>query len=394
VYPGQRAPDPGTYKIRVLFRGMYNLISAYSAPAELGNQSEASSFYYFFPPILLALVISRRFRSRVGIVGLALAAYLILMSLFAFVRVPSILAKATLLSFAIAGRTDIGFGLASVILSVLVLAGVKEGVYRSGLSKLSEFSELPPWERAVPMIASAAFVILILVTGVMLSLVSGGFPPVSATLMVALVSGFVSFCLLADKRKTFCFMVGSAVIATSAFFNPLSTELDYLYKSELAQKIIELNSSTGALPAPKFGAPASAGSLPNDVRPLWLCYGLAYPEVQVQILGGRTLPGIQWPPQLELWRRLDPARAYERVYNRYAHVQLGVDGASPTATFISPRDDTMVVNVLPTNPVFAQMGARYVLAMYKYQENMDRLGLPVIYKSRTGAFTIYGIPAE
>src|SRR5262249_4475757 len=181
----------------------------------------------------------------------------------------------------------------------------------------------------------------------------------------------LSFCLLSGKQKIFCYVVIAAVVASSAFFNPVATNLDYLYRSELAQKITELNTKPDTPPAPEsgvpasagssfpqesspappaLGVPASAGSLPGKQRPLWLCYGLAYPEVQVQILGGRALPGIQWPPQLELWRRLDSSGAYEGIYNRYAHVQLAVAGHGHEATFMSPKDDTMVVTVSPTDP--------------------------------------------
>jgi len=243
----------------------------------------------------------------------------------------------------------------------------------------------------VPWLASTAFAFLIFITGLMLSLVAGGFPPVSATMLVALVSGLASFCLLAGNRRMFCYLVVAAVVATSAFFNPLSTNLDFLYQSELAEKITELDRNPDGL-APDTMRAQGSGEPSQRQRPLWLCYGLAYPEVQVQILGGRALPGIQWPPQLDLWRRLDPSRTYEPIYNRYAHIQLGVDGIGQAATFTSPKDDAIAVTASPTDSVFLSMGARYVLAMYKYQENIDRLGLPVIYKSNTGAFTIYPIP--
>jgi hypothetical protein len=388
VYPGQRASNSGTYTLRVFFRGMYNLISAYSAPAELGNQSEASSFYYFFPPILLALALSRRLRSIVGIVGLSLAAYILLLSLFAFAPLPAVVAKILLLNYAVPSRTDIGFGLASIILSVIVLAGLNPLGGRPGGDTQSRR------EQAAAVLVSVGFALVIFVTGLLLSLVASGFPPVSATMLAALVCGLAAFCLLAGKPRIFCCLVGAAVLATAAFFNPLSTNLDFLYNSELALKITELNRTSDAPSLPKSGVPAPAGLSAQEQRPLWLCYGLAYPEVQVQILGGRALPGIQWPPQRELWRCLDPSGAYEHVYNRYAHVQLAADWGGQEVTFTSPKDDTMVVNVSPTNPVFASMGARYVLAMYKYQENMDRLGLPVIYKSHTGSFTIYGIPGQ
>jgi hypothetical protein len=398
VYPGQRLSDAGTYKLRVFFRGMYNLISAYSAPAELGNQSEASSFYYLFPPILFAMALSSRYRSQVGVVGKALAGYILFLGLFAFVRVPALLAKVFLLGYAVPARADIGFGLASIMLSVIMLGAPNPALprrerasdppTRSSASRTLSIS----WQGAVPLLASMAFTLLIFATGLMLSLVAGGFPPVSATMLVALVSGLASFGLLTGKKRLFCYLVAAAVIATSAFFNPLSTNLDFLYQSELAQKITELDrnpdgpTADGSGTAPETDAPASRP------RPLWLCYGLAYPEVQVQILGGRALPGIQWPPQLDLWRRLDPSGSYQPIYNRYAHIQLGVDGIKPGASFTSPKDDAMTVTVSPTDPVFLSMGARFVLAMYKYQENIDKLGLPVIYKSKNGSFTIYRLP--
>jgi len=397
VYPGHRVSDAGTYKLRVFFRGMYNLISAYSSPSELGNQSEASSFYYFFPPILLAMALSSRYRSRAGIVGQALAGYILLLGLFAFARVPAFVHKVFLLGYAVPARTDIGFGLASIILSVIMLGGpTPAGTHARRTPDLPALSASSApgrfsWEAAVPLMASIAFAVLILVTGLMLSLVAGGFPPVSATMLVALVSGLASFSLLSGKRRIFCYLVAATVIATSAFFNPLSTNIDYLYQSELAQKINELDSRTDASVTNSLGASAPAPA--QKQRPLWLCYGLAYPGVQVQILGGRALPGIQWPPQLDLWRRLDPSSDYEHIYNRYAHIQLGIDGISQGATFTNPKDDAMTVTVSPSNPVLLSMGARYVLAMYKYQDNIDKIGLPVIYKSKTGTFTIYGIPS-
>src|SRR5215471_2555695 len=160
VYPGHRVSDAGTYKLRVFFRGMYNLISTYSAPPELGNQSEASSFYYFFPPILLAMALSRRYRSQAGIVGKALAGYILLLGLFAFARVPAFVAKVLLMNYAVPARTDIGFGLASIILSVIVLGGRNPDGTHTGrrsdppaLAGPSSRSRLLSWEGAVPWLA-------------------------------------------------------------------------------------------------------------------------------------------------------------------------------------------------------------------------------------------------
>jgi hypothetical protein len=121
-----------------------------------------------------------------------------------------------------------------------------------------------------------------------------------------------------------------------------------------------------------------------------VCYGESdYPGTLVTLLGGRSLSGVQWPPQLDVWQALDPDRAGEAAYNRYAHVFLEYGRDAQKTTFVSPDDETLIVTVSPDTPVLKSMGARYILAMREAQGLVDRSRLALVYQSPTGQFSIF-----
>jgi hypothetical protein len=176
------------------------------------------------------------------------------------------------------------------------------------------------------------------------------------------------------RAKAFCGVVGISVLATVSVFNPLSTNLDYIYKSELAEQIEKLNK--------------------QGDRPLWVCYESSfgsYSGVLVGTLGGRTVSGLQWPPALDFWHALDPERRFERYYNSFNFVYLDYTQDGTVSVSIS-QDLVIKLTISPDNPVLKAMGARYILAMGDASQSIDRNKFPLIYASRTGAFSIFEIP--
>jgi len=203
-----------------------------------------------------------------------------------------------------------------------------------------------------------------------------GFPPANAVLIIALVAGFLSYSLLAGRTASFCGALSAILIATSAFFNPLATNLDHIYDSELSRQVLKLNQQSGD-------------------RPLWICYGGGHAGVLVTMLGGRSLTGIQWPPQLSVWRRLDQSGdAFEDAYNRYALVRLLYRADTKTVSFNNPQSDLLEVSIAPDHAVLREMGARYVLATGDAQRAVEQSKLDVVYRSSTGSFSILEIPRE
>src|SRR5438128_1584500 len=363
VYPGNRVSLGGDYSLAMLFKGLYNLTTIHAVEAKIGNESEASSFYYLFPAVFFGIVVSKRLLTRLGIVGWLLVAYLAGMLGFLFVRIPERIATLSLMSYVPVHRVDVALGLASIILCVYVLALVKdlsnEATARRG--------------RLVPLIAGLAVAVLFLFHGVALMKATGGFPPANAILLVSLFGGCLSYCLLAGKTWIFCFGMGVIVAATTALFNPLATNLDHLYKSELAEQIVRFNNQ-------------------SSDRPLWLPYGGVYPGMLITALGGRSLTGVHWPPQLSLWRSLNPsAPGYEKAYNRFAEVSLEYKEDKNWVSFRNPNDGVLVVSVNPSHPALKAIGARYVLAMDDAKSVLESAGLTLLYKSTNGSFSIFSL---
>jgi hypothetical protein len=360
LYPGQRSAFlGGNYPPWLFFKGLYSLPIINSItpnPPALANRTEASSFYLLFPAVFIAIALSGRLRRSLGATGFLLAGFLAAMAFFGMVGIPSAVAKLTLMGYVNPVRADTAVGLASILLCIFVHAKAKQ-------------ASNDRWSMA-PLIASAAVALLFGICGVGMIHRTGGFPGGATVALVSIAAGAVSYFMLAGHTRLFCGAMGAVVVATAGFFNPLSTNLDYIYKSELAREITRLNK--------------------ESERPLWLCYGESdYPGTLVTLLGGRSLSGVQWPPQLDVWHALDPDRAGEAAYNRYAHVFLEYGGDAQKTTFVSPDDETLIVTISPDNSVMKSMGARYILAMREAQGLVDRSRFALVYQSPTGHFSIF-----
>ncbi|SRR6266404_640328 len=363
VYPGRRVSLGGDYSFGLLFKGLYNLLTIYDAPPALRNQSEAASFYYLFPAVFVALPLSRRLARKFGVIGWSLAAYVICMLLFLFVGLPAALAKLTMLSYVPTYRADLTLGLASILLCMYALTILK----RADQPATTRREIFMPWS------ASSAVVLLFILHSVFLLRMTGGFPAPQLALGISLVMGAAAYFLLSGKRGVFCALMGALVIATTASFNPLATNLDHLYDSELARAINQINSQ-------------------SSERPFWLCYGGVHPGQLLAILGSKSLSGVQWPPQLSIWRALDPARTYETVYNQYAEVSLLYSHDNNLVTFTSRNEGELSVSLCPTNPVLKSLGARYVLLMADAQPLVNTNNLRLLYRSTFDNFSIFEIP--
>lgn len=361
VYPGKRVSLGGDYSFGLLFEGMYNLITIYKPREPFGNQTEASSFYYLFPVAFLAICFSRRLAIRLGVLGWLLVSFLVGMLFVLMIGLPEAVAKLTLMSYVPSNRADLAIGLASIILCVYVLAMITDLKKDTG-------SRLP---RLMPLLVSGLIAALFIFHGLVLMKMAGGFPSMSMILIAAVLAAFLAYCFVAGKSRLFCGALAVILVTTTAVFNPLATNLDHIYHSELAEQIVRLNKE-------------------SPDRPLWITYGGVQPGMLIIALGGRSLTGIQWPPQLELWRSLDSTGgAYEKIYNRFAQVQFIYRPDVSLISFNSSSQDALEVFVAPDHPALKRMGVRYVLAMGESQQAVGQSALDLVYKSSSGTFSIF-----
>jgi hypothetical protein len=363
VYPGQRLSLGGDESFGLLLRGVYNVISCNTTVQGLKNESEAASFYYFFPAILLALPLSRRLARGLGVVGWAMIAYIAAMILFLMVGVPAFIAKLTLLRYVPSNRADLTIGLASIILSLYTLNTLRRDEPESP-------SRLQRW---MPVIASAGFILLIIIHSLYLLRLTDEFPTPPFTLMMAFFLGMAAYLLLAGKRRQFAVMILALQFATTWLINPLATNLDHYYNSELSKEIAHMNKQ-------------------SNERPLWITYGGTHTSQLIAALGGRAMTGVQWPPQLALWHNLDPDGRNEPTYNRYAEISFDYTNDDHFVSFNNPQEGTLIVTVSPTNPALKAAGARYVLVMGDAQKIVDASRLSLLYRSSFDNFSIFEIP--
>jgi hypothetical protein len=227
------------------------------------------------------------------------------------------------------------------------------------------------WSRIKPWVVAGVAALFFIFHGLMLMKFADGFPSLRIVLTVGLLAGVLSYCLAAGKSRLFCGVLTVILIATTAVFNPLATNLDHIYRSELAEQIIKLNKE-------------------SKERPLWITYGGVQPGMLVTTLGGRSLTGVHWPPQLALWRSLDQfGGAFEKIYNRFAQVQFIYRPDSSIVTFHSSQEDALEVYIAPDHPALKSLGVRYVLAMGDSQRDVEQSALDLLYRSSNGTFAIF-----
>ena len=365
VYPGQRVSLGGSYSLAELFKGLYNLITIYNSTEKTFslNQSEVASFYYFFPAIFLALPFSSQLRGGMGAVGRSMLLFILAALCFLFIGIPAAIAKVSLLSYVPVYRADLSIGLASIVLCLTALAAA--GKKSADKQRYAV--------RALPVIVAVAVSILFIFQGLALLRFTQELPPPPMIIFMSLLMGYLSYVLLAQKKLLFCALVAILVTATTAIFNPLATNLDHIYDSELATKVLEIDSQPG-------------------VRPLWLCFGGHHVGALISILGRRSMTGIQWTPQLDLWHTLDPDRSGEQAYNSYNEVTVYPSSNDAQVYFTVPRQGVLWAWISPNNPALKKLGVRYVIQWADAQEDFDTTGLRLLYQSSSHTFRIFEIP--
>ncbi|MFH0938418.1 MAG: hypothetical protein V1899_03950 [Planctomycetota bacterium] len=363
VYPGKRISTGGDYDFVALFKGFYNLLTMLRTPPCFANSCEASSFYLLFPAVFAGLVLSKWFRRNFDCVGWLLVFFLISLIYYMFHGIPASLAKITFLSYCPGARLDIALGMASILLCT----------YALGITSQYPIVNRSFWEKITTWLGALLVFGVFLLHGLLVVKITNLEIDINIILFASLLGGYISYCLLAGKAEPFCAVLGICIFSTAMLFNPLAQGLNSVYKSELAEQIVKFDREKAD-------------------HPTWLVYGDAVTGTLIYALGGRTLNGIHFHPQLDIWRQFDPEGKDECIYNRYAHVSFyWNDTADPQQAKFSATTDSLFVVVSPHHSVFKKLGARYVLAMGGVQEPLSRTKLRLRYKSPQGHFSIFEI---
>lgn len=374
-YPGQRRLLGGDAPAWRLFGGFFNFFTKnfYAVTQEESphdfNPSESAGFFLLLPAVVVAAIVSPRIRARLGPMVWALLPWVLLLGYFCVSEVPQWFAEVTLLGHAQGYRAQLALGLASIVCCIRLLA------VSSGL----------PIDRETLRTAIVVFLIcagLYLWQGLELEsrvhLFVRALP--QPVMVVAVVAAALSALAAAGHSRAFAPVLVLGLLLTSGNFNPLAVGFPDWRKSELATAIRDVLATNDAV---------QGGAEP----PLWLTYGGDYPSAGTlaTLMGARSLGGVYYYPQPELWAPLDPKGKQRFRYNRFAITRLNYGELKSSRIEFQTRGPSLLtVTASPLNPKLWRMGARYVLT-FGNEEGLARSKLELLNRGRN--FAIWRIPA-
>jgi hypothetical protein len=421
-YPGVRRLNGGDCSLARLFGGFYNFLTL-RKPLLRIPFSEWAGFFLFFPTIVLAAILSRRVRRRLDAVAWSLIVVAFALMLYGEVKFPQWLANVTLFSRFQGYRAQMATGLSSILLSLYVLrkmppaaeaappaASAGESMAPPGAGGrlrariralvLTVISLSPRWRRSISrvlgpvsgltryqglMIGAAVLggFAFFLTTGSSLQAIAQLYRS-KATVpwqiwLISVAATGASVLLLLGYRRIFAAVLVPALILTAGDFNPLSRGFPPLEKSEMWQAIRSVK---------------DADKESGRTDSMWLVSGGPHAPLigtMASMMGARSMTGCFFHPQLGLWRTLDPERAQETMYNRFAETHLfPLVPGDPTVRFTLPGPTNFNIRIAPDNPRLRELGVRYALT-YDRHTPYEAADYRRIYISSDGRLRIYDL---
>jgi hypothetical protein len=334
-YPGARVvTSGGTYPLLAVssFLSPNLEYDNKAASGYLGNQSEASNFmfiapYLFLPSLYLIIRAWRRHDATPW--GLLLINLLILVFLVRmYIDIPILepLYRPLLLDKVPNVRLLIGLGLAGALQLLLLIKTMETSTLKkTELLWLSVFGGL------------SSFIAMLLIGNYTID----HFPVFIASFgKVVIFSACISLAIFLILRRFF--IAGLIILASFSFFSVY--RIHPLYQ--------------GLAPVSTSKTISTLRSYPD--KGSWVVLEDRLLINFPMMADKDSLSGIQFAPQLDLWKQLDPTGQYKEVYNRYAHV-LFVDDKKMDTPLTLKHADLFVVKFDPCT-TFIQKNVTYALS--------------------------------
>lgn len=289
----------------------------------LNNMSEASNFINLFPMVLLGQLALLFRKVKIDPLLIMLSAYLILMFAWSVLGTSHWVADATLMSNVQTVRSLIATGIAGVLLVLVFFANKYEFRTRDALG-LVFLSLIPLYIFSQSyLVYSSLFVDKHLFIGTL------------ALIIVASASIFFS------KKYVFIIVI-TLLLLPNIKVNPIVYGLKPLVDS-------------------------SATKLVSAQEDKWLVYGDSIHASYFKALGASVINGVNYTPNVGLWKTFDTYGVYSDIYNRYAHIWVSEpsDGSDP---FELIQGDSFFWRVSPCDERLKVMGINKFA--FTYRPNM------------------------
>lgn len=351
-YPGARRSSGGGLSFVKLFSGLFGFFETEKAtPSIYPNICEASNFFPLWPAAVIGAIIYLRHKIRPSFLEIAVTLLLGFLVLYCLSPMPRWLLECTLLSFATESRALLGIGLANIILCCLFF---------------DRFSNV----RFGRIDAITAATLFCLGTAAVWWWATSRSPqifPDPRQLALALSLSAVVFALFFLKPKFALWLLVFLMIVANSWINPVMRGLGPLTHSE-PFKIIE-----------KLRA--------NDPAGKWVVYHDYILGGLVMATGAQVLNGYKIVPDLGFMHRLDPTRAGEWIYNRYAYINCEFpQDHSLGASLLNPDLYSLVLP--PELPLLRETGCRYIISSEPWSD-ADNSGFFLVRRLSASNLWVY-----
>lgn len=330
VYPGQRISAGGTVTLSSLLRGFTNISTLQQLNSPFSNQSEIASFYYLLVPLAVLFVV-RLLQKTVTALEWSLALIITFIMFYMFVGLPLEWARYSLWGRVPAHRADVALGLACLMLTHLLFTRRHQPANASSLTKSLGLAAALAW----------MYIVYRSMRQWDESVLSG----LNNSIIIALllVTGAISYCMIANKFKPFMYMSLGLSLATTASFNPINIAPQTINVQPLKSRSPELATLIGN---------HRVLVLENTITAMLLLSS-----------GISVANGIFYYPQKSLWSRLDPAGSETDTYNRYQHlIYRGSDSLVEDYILGTPQADVVTVSINLRTFDFRKSGAQIITA--------------------------------
>jgi hypothetical protein len=326
VYPGQRLSLGGELPLWQLLGNLALLPSSKLSGTALGNQCEASGFFFQFPLTLTLVALSPSLRRRLirDPYFVTAAILLLIFLMWALLGLPRPVGHLLLLDRVPATRIQIGVGFLDILLLVLISLEIPVAFELS---------------RTTRRLLGAAWALLIGWCAVELAQRTH-----DLNLRIVMTSAlWVTLgIVLVNRRRVFLPLAAGASLLLTVGFNPITIGgTRYLLSNAMSTAILDVHK--------------------RDPGALWAVFEPSPLSHLMPVLGAPCINGVQYYPRLDFWRQFDPMGEHRDTYNRYAHVELDAT-QSTEPVFATPQADIFRLAVSPLHPGFVRLGVRYFIA--------------------------------
>jgi len=335
-YPGDRKLSGGGMSLAHYFSGYYDLFySSSNFPKSYGNVCESSNFFLMFPffiPILLVSIFKKSLKVDYKIWLLML--YITIISIWVFWGFNSTIAHITLFEKVQPERSLLGIGIANIILAMIFVNWFQ----KKDLSVQYTFEYF----------ISIFFTLFLL--GKLMQ-VSNSFYTDTKIIISSLIFSFMVYTIFTKKIKLFLSIL--ILISMPAYFvNPLVMGMPQFEKKELSEFIESY----------KFDSK------------LWLAYDNHVIPMYLKALGLDVVTGVNFVPNFERLKIIDPKGKYQNAYNRYAHVVAKpIFNEANTISFILKRADLYEMYIDPCSREVKSLNIKYFVFPDSYRNDINNI---------------------